>query len=95
MPKVDKIPCPTPGCGEQLPVRTTKTGKPYVSCQECGFDGYARKPKSIRAFFGDEDGAASPSEKKTEKPDGKKTLENEFFGASPKEPSGKKDDWDW
>ena len=67
MPKVDKIPCPTPGCGEQLPVKTTKTGKPYVSCQECGFDGYARKQKSIRAFFGDGDKPAPPSEKKPSK----------------------------
>ena len=78
MPKVDKIPCPTPGCGEQLPIKAGKKGKPYVDCKTCGFRGFALKEKSIRAFSGDGIEPPAPGGKEPRQPAGGKEGKNEW-----------------
>lgn len=81
MPKVEKIPCPTPGCPNELPVKTGRTGKPYVRCDDCGVDVFVRGSKGVKAFLGE--GGDPPAKGGNEDPK-KKPAE--------KEP---KDDWDW
>jgi len=78
MPKVDKIPCP--GCGASTPVKTGKSGKPYIRCDDCGIDVFVRGAKGVRKFFGEGEEPAPAAAAAGKAPAGKE---------------GKKDEWTW
>lgn len=69
MPKVDKIPCP--GCGAPTPVKTGKSGKPYIRCDDCGIDVFVRGAKGVRKFFGEGEEPAPTAAAAGKKPEGK------------------------
>jgi DNA-directed RNA polymerase subunit RPC12/RpoP len=41
---------PCPACGEQVDVTRTKSGKPYLSCEGCGYQGFVRGRKGVERF---------------------------------------------
>ncbi len=55
------LPCPTPGCGEQLQAKANKYGNPGFSCEECGVQiqfRTVRGRKMLIKALGPLDGAA-------------------------------------
>ncbi|HEY6177370.1 MAG TPA: hypothetical protein VIX73_23095 [Kofleriaceae bacterium] len=39
-------------CGDEMEVVRTKSNKPYVKCDACGFQGFVRGRKGIEKFTG-------------------------------------------
>jgi len=62
--KVTAIPCPTPGCGKTLQVKTTERGRPSVSCKladgGCGWTGFVNAQKGVALWAGESVPAAAP-----------------------------------
>lgn len=46
--------CICPVCKSEYPqeIRTAKTGKPYMNCDECGCQIFARQPQSVKILRG-------------------------------------------
>lgn len=55
------MPCPTPGCDRELPVKKSSKGKPTVFCDVCGFQGFVRYPESAKRWFNEDDSALGSS----------------------------------
>ena len=45
--KLKDKPLPCPLCQRQLRIRISKTGKPYIVCDDCGIQMFIRYPKGI------------------------------------------------
>jgi len=43
--KGKKLPCPL--CEDRLEIRISKTGKPYIVCDDCGVQMFIRYPAGI------------------------------------------------
>lgn len=40
-------PLPCPLCGQDIPVKMSKSGKPYIICDDCGVQLFIRSPRGI------------------------------------------------